>query len=140
MFIKAKNKLSKQDSSELKTMSEMYTLRVRFLLLTVGRGIFITWGRKTFSSFSFLIWSGVSGHATSHLGPVWFDPASCGVLPGQALDFPVAGHDFLIADPWGVLLDPNKLLILTVLESLKKLNQRLAGSRIWFLCLFFYIP
>lgn len=31
----------------------------------------------------FLIWSRVSGHGTHHLGPIWSDPTSSGVLPGQ---------------------------------------------------------
>lgn len=66
---------------------ELHTLGVGILSFTEGcelaGGIFITWGwdflEARFLYFFFLIWAGVSCHVSHHLGPVWFDLASCEV-------------------------------------------------------------
>ena len=47
------------------------------------------------SCLLFLIWQRVCCHDTCHLGPAWSNPVSWGVLPGQASDLPVAGHELL---------------------------------------------
>lgn len=63
-----------------------------------GGGSFITWGGDAgFRAPSFLAWSGISCHSTRHLGPVWFNLASGGVLPRWALTFLRTGRDSLLA-------------------------------------------
>ena len=54
-----------------------------------------------------LIWSRVSCHGTHHLRAVGFDPASRGVLPGQASDFPNSWLWLPLCWPPGILLEPN---------------------------------
>lgn len=56
------------------------------------------------SCLFFLIWSEVSCHDTRHLGSTWFDPAPCGVLPGQDSDFPDSWPFLPLCCPSGICL------------------------------------
>lgn len=92
-----------QKNSRTDTIIDHVNKGVDYSLL---RRDFLEAGFLCFVLFFSLFGLGFSCHDTIHLGPVWFDLASCtffGEHPGQASVFP---------DSWppGILLGPNCLL------------------------------
>ena len=69
---------------------------------------YLGWGflRSRILCFFFLIWSGVSCHGIRHVGPVQFDPVSCGMLPRQTFDFPKGWLWLPCCWPPGIQLEP----------------------------------
>lgn len=83
-------------------------------LLTRGAE-YLLFGPEAGFPFFFYFSPQFSHPGSHHLGPIWFDPASCGLpLPGQASDLPDSWPALPLCWPPGVLLELNYLPTLTI--------------------------